>query len=166
MVRGFGPNSAVVGPKLDPKLFFAIGRRQADADYARFAFTSATQIITRLPSARAARVIVSSVTETLRGSSRRSSCDLLVWSCFAIACFVFCCSCMACSSCHASTRLIATASTSSRIPSSSRKLSKVDPLRSIFFRSFFFMLIAIPFGVSSCCFSPTLNPRRAPSAFS
>jgi hypothetical protein len=25
-----------------------------------------------------------------------------VWSCFAIACFVFCCSCMACSSCQAS----------------------------------------------------------------
>jgi len=33
-----------------------LGRRQADADYARFAFTSATRMITRLPSARAARV--------------------------------------------------------------------------------------------------------------
>ena len=34
------------------------------ADYARLAFTSATRRITRLPSARAARVIVSSVTDT------------------------------------------------------------------------------------------------------
>src|SRR5260370_39286549 len=56
---------------------------------------------------------------------------------------VFCCCRMACSSCHARTRLIATASTSSRMPSASRKLSKVDPLWSIFF--FFLAFIAIPF---------------------
>src|SRR5216683_3954909 len=49
---------------------------------------------------------------------------------------VFCRSRMACSSCHASTRLMATASTSSRIPSLSRKLSKVEPLWSIFLRFF------------------------------
>src|SRR5712692_7110013 len=35
------------------------------------------RMIMRLPSALAARVIVSSVTETFRGSSRRSSCDRL-----------------------------------------------------------------------------------------
>src|SRR5260370_36465895 len=57
---------------------------------------------------------------------------------------VFCCSRMACSSCRASTRLMATASTSSRMPSASRKLSKVEPLWSIFFR-FFRAFIAFPF---------------------
>jgi len=85
-------------------------------------------MIKRLPSALAASAIESSVTDTFRGSSKRSSCDLLVRSCLAIVCFVFCCACMACSSCYASTRLMATASTSSRIPSSSRKLSNVEPL--------------------------------------
>src|SRR5260370_32807316 len=53
-----------------------------------------------------------------------------------MASLVFCCSRMACSSCHASTRLIATASTSSRMPAASRKLWKVDPVWSIFFRFF------------------------------
>ena len=48
------------------------------ANYDRRVFTSATRMITRLPSARAARVIVSRVTETFRGSSSLSSCDLLV----------------------------------------------------------------------------------------
>jgi hypothetical protein len=53
--------------------------RQAGAAYARLAaFASATRIITRFPSALAARVIVSRLTETLRGSSRRSRCDRLV----------------------------------------------------------------------------------------
>ena len=66
MVHGFGPNLAVVGPKLDPSFSLQLGRRQAGADYARL---------------------------------------------------VSCCSCMACSSCQASTRLMAIASTSSRIPS-------------------------------------------------
>ena len=65
MVHGFGPNLAVVGPKLDPSFSLRLGRRQAGAAYARLAFTSATRMITRLPSALAARVIVSSVTETL-----------------------------------------------------------------------------------------------------
>jgi hypothetical protein len=46
--------------------------------YPRFTFTSAIRITTRFPNARAARVIVSSVTETFRGSSKRSSCDRLV----------------------------------------------------------------------------------------
>jgi hypothetical protein len=78
MVHGFGPSLAVVGPKLDPSFPLRLGRRQAGAGYARLAFTSATRMITRLPSARAARVIVSRVTETFRGSSSRSSCDLLV----------------------------------------------------------------------------------------
>ena len=64
MVHGFGPNLAVVGPKLDPTFSLRSGRRQAGAHYARLAFTSATRMITRLPSALAARVIVSSVTET------------------------------------------------------------------------------------------------------
>jgi hypothetical protein len=52
---------------------------------------------------------------------------------------------MASSACHASTRLIATASTSSRIPSCSRKLSKVDPLWSACFR-FFRGFIAVSVG--------------------
>src|SRR5437870_11513539 len=51
---------------------------------------------------------------------------------------------MACSSCQASTRLIATASTSSRIPSCSRKLLKVDPLWSVLLR-FFLTFITVPF---------------------
>ena len=41
-----------------------LGRRQADAAYARLAFMSATRMVTRLPSALAARVMVLSVTET------------------------------------------------------------------------------------------------------
>ena len=54
-------------------------RRQAGATYARFAaFASATRMITRLPSALAARVIVPSVTETFRGSSSLSNCERLV----------------------------------------------------------------------------------------
>jgi hypothetical protein len=88
-----------------------------------------------------------------------------VRSCLAIACFVFCCSFMACSSCHASTRLIATASTSSRIPSSSRKLSTVEPLWFVLLR-FFLTLIGVPFGACSCCSSPAPNPRPASFAFS
>jgi hypothetical protein len=45
---------------------------------------------------------------------------------------------------QASTRLMATASTSSRMPSCSRKLSKVDPLWSAMFR-FFLDFIGFPF---------------------
>ena len=59
--------------------------------YPRFAFTSAIRITNRFPNARAARVIVSSVTDTFRGSSKRSSCDRLVRSSLAIARFVCCC---------------------------------------------------------------------------
>jgi len=55
-----------------------VERLEGGAGYARFAFTSATRMITRLPKALAARVIVSSVTETFRGSSRRSNWDRLV----------------------------------------------------------------------------------------
>jgi hypothetical protein len=40
------------------------GREWVDTHYARLAFTSATRMIRRLPSALAARVIVSSVTDT------------------------------------------------------------------------------------------------------
>src|SRR5271169_3467040 len=78
-------------------------------DQARLVFRSATRMMRRLPRALAARVMVSSVTETFCGSSKRSNCDLLVRSCLAIACFVLRCSCMARSSCQASTRLMATA---------------------------------------------------------
>src|SRR5690349_19482851 len=49
---------------LSPQLVGDPGNRPTTADYARLAFTSATRMITRLPSALAARVIVSSVTET------------------------------------------------------------------------------------------------------
>ena len=35
MVHGFGPNLAVVGPKLDPSFSLQLGRRQAGAGYAR-----------------------------------------------------------------------------------------------------------------------------------
>src|SRR5579863_3315854 len=45
-----------------------------------------------------------------------------------MAFLVFCCWRIASSSCQASTRLTATASTSSLMPSSSRNLSKVEPL--------------------------------------
>jgi hypothetical protein len=76
---------------------------QVKGDRARLAFRSATRMLTRFPSALAARVMVSSVTETFLGSSKRSSCDLLVRSCLAIACLVLRWSCMACSSCHAKT---------------------------------------------------------------
>jgi len=68
--------------------------------YRRFTFTSAIRITTLFPNARAARVIVSSVTDTFRGSSKRSSCDRLVRSSFAIARFVFCCTFIARSNCH------------------------------------------------------------------
>src|ERR1700683_2150821 len=43
MVHGFGPDLAVVGPKLDPSFSLRSGRRQADAGYARLAFMSATR---------------------------------------------------------------------------------------------------------------------------
>jgi hypothetical protein len=81
-----------------------------------------------------------------------------------MACFVFCCFRIACASCQARTRLMATASTSSRIPSSSRKLSKVDPLWSTRLR-LFFAFIPIPFGASFYCSSPAPNRRPAFSAF-
>ena len=35
MVHGFGPNLAVLGPKLDPSFSLQLGRRQAGAGYAR-----------------------------------------------------------------------------------------------------------------------------------
>src|SRR5712692_3261922 len=63
MVHGFGPNLAVVEPKMDPSFSLRSGKRQAGAAYARLAFASATRMITRLPSALAARVIVSRVTD-------------------------------------------------------------------------------------------------------
>ena len=138
---------------------------RARISYARLAFTSATRMIKRLPSALAARVIESSVTDTFRGSSKRSSCDLLVRSCLAIVCFVFRCACMACSSCHASTRLMATASTSSRIPSSSRKLSNVEPLWFVLPR-LFLTFIGVPFDACPYYSLPTLNHRSASFAFS
>jgi hypothetical protein len=109
---------------------------RAGSCYVRLILASATRMIMRLPSARAARVIVSRLIETFCGSSKRSSCDRLVRSCLAIACLVFCCFRMACESCQASTRLMATASTSSRIPSASRKLSKVEPLWPVLLRFF------------------------------
>ena len=71
--------------------------------------------VTRLPNTLAVRVMVSRETETLCGSRRRLSCERLVWSSFAMACFVLRCSRIACSSCQASTRLMATVSASSRM---------------------------------------------------
>ena len=89
---------------------------------------SATRMISLLPSALAARVIVSRETAIFCGSSKRSSWERLLLSSFARACFVFFFFRMASASCHEITRLTATASTSSRMPSSSRKLSKVEPV--------------------------------------
>src|SRR5213080_835511 len=57
-----------------------------------------------------------------------------------MACFVFLCRFISCSNCQARTRLVATASTSSRIPCSSRKLSKVEPLKSRRLRVPFFFI--------------------------
>src|SRR5258708_826742 len=59
---------------------------------------------------------------------------------FAGGCFVFFFSRMASESCHEITRLTGTASTSSRMPSSSRKLSKVETVCLALF--FFFPLIS------------------------
>src|SRR5205807_5502555 len=91
-------------------------------------FASVMRTVTLLPNTLAARVIVSSEMATFRGSSKRSSCDRLVWSSLAMACLVFRSFLLAFSNCQARTRLTATASTSPRMPSSSRKLSKLDPL--------------------------------------
>lgn len=49
-----------------------------DNVYCRLIFASVTRMTTRLPRARAARVMVSSVTDTFPGSRRRSSCERLV----------------------------------------------------------------------------------------
>jgi hypothetical protein len=71
----------------------------------------------------------------------------------------FCCFCIACSSCQASTRLIATASTSSLIPSCSRKLSKLEPLWSIVLR-FFLTLIALHPSFQSQLMLALVSPRQ------
>ena len=72
---------------------------------------------------------------------------------------------MACSSCQASTCLIATASTSPRIPSCSRKLSKLDPPCLTVLRFFLTLiatpLISVPPDACSCCSLPTLSPLGA-----
>src|SRR5208283_2031928 len=62
---------------------------------------------------------------------------------------VFFCFCISRESFHANTRLIATASTSSRMPSSSRKLSKLDPLwsKAIFLPFSFFHVFPPMIGV-------------------
>lgn len=97
----------------------------------------------RFPRTRAARVNVSRDTDVFCGSSRRSSCERLVFNSLAIACLVLCWRLISCSNCHASTRLIAADSTSSRIPSSSRKPSKEEPLWTFDFS--FAMFYFLPF---------------------
>src|SRR5712692_11567569 len=62
---------------------------EGEARSIRPTFASAIRMTTLLPNTLAARVMVSSETDTFRGSSRRSSCERLVRSSLAIACFVF-----------------------------------------------------------------------------
>src|SRR6266481_3422600 len=92
-----------------------------------------SSIVTRRPTIAAALCRLPSVISFF-GSSRRSTCVRLVLSSVAILFLEIFCFLMASASCHATTSLTACACASSKMPSSLRKSSMLEPM--------FFLLIA------------------------
>jgi hypothetical protein len=92
----------------------------------------ATCTFSFLPSAAAALCRVWSVTDSFLGSKSRSRAERLVCMRCASVLLVICCSFIASQSSWAITRLIATASERSSVPSSRRKSSKLEPLCVLF----------------------------------
>lgn len=113
----------------------------------------ANSILRCLPTARANCSNDSNVIDVLFGSSKRSRCDRLVCNLLASRALLILASSMISASWRTSSRLCALAETSSRIPSSSKKSSKLLPV-------YLFM--------RPCDSQPTtriVNPASPPSSF-